>query len=80
MQKLNFNTGVKIWDNPHIKGGVNSENGTVVIPFECEDVPKNAIFLYACNNGKLEATHSNIIVREIHNSQLHSKYAYFKLI
>lgn len=72
-----FNTGVKIQDNPHIKGGIDSGNGTVVIPFDCEDVPENATFKYACDNPKLIEGDDKVIVREIKNSQLLSKYAYF---
>lgn len=78
MRKFNFNTGVKIWVNPHIKGGIDSGNGTVVIPFEC-DVPENATFLYACDNPNLHPQTPNIIVAEIHNSELASKYAYFNV-
>lgn len=78
MKKFYFNTGVKIWNNPHIKGGIDSGNGTVVIPFEC-DVPEGAVFMYACDNPNLHPDNPNIIVAEIHNSGLISKYAYFTI-
>jgi len=78
MRKFHFNTGVKVWVNPHIKGGIDSGNGTVVIPFECEDVPENAVFMYACDNPDL-STSPSMIVRKIHNSALLSKYAYFQI-
>lgn len=50
MRTFFFNTGVKIWVNSSISGGIDSGNGTVVIPFDCEDVPENATFKYACDN------------------------------
>ena len=77
MTTFRFNTGVKICDNPHIKGGINSGNGTVVIPFDCLDVPKDAKFMFACDSKDLEK--NDLICREIHNSELLSKYAYFSV-
>lgn len=74
---FHFNTGVKIWDNPHITGGIDSGNGTVVIPFDCQDVPDNATFAFACDNDNLYPD-AGYIVRPISNSGLLSKYAYFK--
>lgn len=79
MKTFHFNTGVKIWVNPHIKGGIDSGNGTVVIPFDCDNVPENSTFMYACDNPNLENDNNNVICREIFNSGLLSKYAYFKL-
>ena len=49
-----FNTGVYIWDNPHIPGGINSENGVIVIPFDCEDIPDNVEFKFASDYDDLE--------------------------
>ncbi len=79
MRTFRFNTGVKIWDNSNISGGIDSGNGTVVIPFSCENVPSEATFLYACDTPDLCLENKNIIFREIQNSKLLSKYAYFKL-
>ena len=82
MKTFYFNTGVKIWNNPHIPGGIDSGNGTVVIPFDCADVPEGAKQLYCCDSPNI-TLHSHIpadcdvIVREIHNSKMISKYAYF---
>ena len=59
--QLFFNTGVKIWNNSSIRGGIDSGNGTVVIPFECEDVPKDATFMYACDNPNLHNDNNKII-------------------
>ena len=78
MKKFYFNTGVKIWNNPHIKGGIDSGNGTVVIPFEC-DVPEGVSFMFACNKSNLYPNDPNILVAEIHNTALLSKYAYFSI-
>ena len=79
LRKFQFNTGVKIWDNPTIKGGFDSGNGTVVVPFYC-DVPENAKFMFASNFSDLDKWDSQVIKAEIKNSGLISKYAYFKLI
>lgn len=76
MKKYYFNTGVKISANSNILGGIDSDNGIIVIPFECENVPEGATFAFACNNPAVEYS-KNMIVREIHNSKLASKYAYF---
>ena len=78
--KFFFNTGVKIWVNPHIKGGIDSGNGTVVIPFHCDDVPDNAEFMFASDYEDLSKHHSNVIQREIRDSELLSKFAYFKIV
>lgn len=76
MQTFYFNTGVKIWDNPHIRGGIDSGNGTVVIPVIVEDVPKGAIFAFACNTPDMPG---GLTVREIKEpNYLFSKYAYFQ--
>lgn len=79
MKTFYFNTGVKIWTNPHIKGGIDSGNGTVVIPFDCDNVPDNAVFMFASDNPYLETGNKSVIVREMHNTGLLSKYAYFSI-
>lgn len=81
MQRFNFNTGVRPFKHTppagmaFMDGFEDSGNGTYVIPFYCEDVPDNAIFQYACDNDI--PGHENLLKREIHNSKLMSKYAYF---
>ena len=82
MKTFYFNTGVKIWNNPHIPGGIDSGNGTVVIPFDCADVPEGAKQLYCCDSPNITLhphipADCDVIVREIHNSKMISKYAYF---
>jgi len=90
MQTFYFNTGVKPGipaNEMHRKDalpvalgkGQVWRNGTKQIPFDCEDVPTNAKFQLACDNPALPG-YENYIVREIHNSTLLSKYAYFKLV
>lgn len=82
MRKFYFNTGVRVGSfNPPVKlgkGEILSPNGIKLIPFSCEDVPSNAIFMFACSNPKLkESEISTVIVRKIYNSSLCSEYAYF---
>ena len=79
MKRFTFNTGVKIWDNPQVKGGIDSGNGTIIIPFYCNDISDRAIFMFACGSDKLHENDEDIICREIHNSELVSKYAYFTI-
>jgi hypothetical protein len=85
MKTFYFNTGVRIYDHnppvPLCKGQISSPNGVKIIPFDCDDVPDNATFRFACDNPNLkEASYAHIIVREIHNSTLISKYAYFNIL
>lgn len=81
MQKFYFNTGVvphKVPNFPyeyHKKQG-DEIRGTLLIPFYCEDVPAGAVFKFACDNPDLPEAKS-MLVREIHNSNLISKFAYF---
>ena len=81
MKTFNFDTGVKVYNNPHgPNGGKLSTNGVWVIPFDCEDVPEGSTFLYASGTDNLHAGNEAwMIRREIHNSGLISKYAYFRL-
>lgn len=49
------------------------------ISFDCEDVPEKAEFAFACDSPNIKKDDLRFIVREIHNSRLLSKYAYFKI-
>lgn len=84
MKTFYFNTGVRPYNrNPPVKimPGYVMRGGVMVIPFDCENVPEGATFMFACDNPKLkEADYENVIVREIFNSKLVSKYAYFKIM
>lgn len=77
-----FNIGVKpdYSANPPIKpfGKRIEKGGVIQIPFDCENVPENAIFKFACDNDELPGySEPSYIVREITNSGLLSKFAYF---
>ena len=81
MKTFYFNTGVRPFDhNPpagmaFMKGFKDSGNGVYVIPFDCEDVPDNAIFQYACDHVIPGDEH--LLKREMFNTALVSKYAFF---
>jgi len=60
---------------PHIVGGIDSGNGTVIIPFEC-DAPKGAKLAFLTDSPDLDE--NNLKKFRIHNSRKNSKYAYFK--
>lgn len=83
MKTFYFNTGVRPYiHNPPVKIGKGQcvRGGTMQIPFDCENVPDNAQFLFASDNPEpMEAKAENVIVREIFNSTLVSKYACFRL-
>lgn len=76
MNKFRFNTGVNIKDNPNIPGGIDSGNGIIVIPFEA-DAPKDSVIAFLSDH-KITELHEKYIIREIKNSELKSKYVYFK--
>lgn len=75
-----FDTGVKPYNHtppvPIMPGNV--VRGTLQIPFDCENVPDKAVFLYACDaeNASLD---KNVICREMKNTNMCSKFAYFRV-
>lgn len=81
MKTFHFNTGVQPHKhNPSVKihKGQIFRGGTIQITFDCDNVPDKAEFKFACDNPELrESKYENWIVREIFNSMLCSKYAYF---
>ncbi|HLO91600.1 MAG TPA: hypothetical protein VK172_10595 [Lentimicrobium sp.] len=87
IKRFYFNTGVRpetVFNPPfpyeyHRNKG-NVIRGTLLIPFDCDNVPDNASFYMACDNPELpEAKNPNIIVREIVGGNMVSKYAYFRV-
>lgn len=82
MKTFYFKTGVvPSKHNPPVKLGPGQimQRGTMVTPFDCDNVPDNATFMFACDNPNLpDSTYKGIIVRPIFNSTLCSSYAYFK--
>ncbi|MCK9543435.1 MAG: hypothetical protein M0R03_15550 [Novosphingobium sp.] len=84
MNTFYFNTGVNpsnVINFPyeyHRKIG-NVIRGTLLIPMEC-DAPSNATFMFGCDNPNLdESKAENVLVTPILNSNLSSKYGYFRL-
>lgn len=78
MKTFRFNTGVKVQNNPNGPiGGILDGNGVWYIPFDCEDVPDNVVFVYACDSEN--PLTENHIVREMKNTKMISKYAHFRL-
>jgi len=82
-----FNTGVRPGipaNEAHMKGakpvplmpGQVWLNGTKQIPYDCEDVPDGAVPTFFADSPDLHP-HSGYIVRELHNTAMISKYAYF---
>jgi hypothetical protein len=82
MNKFYFNTGVvPHGHNPPIplcKGQVWL-GGTKQIPFDA-DAPEDAELLFLCDNPDLpESKLDNVIVREVSNTSMVSRFAYFQV-
>ena len=78
MKTFYFNTGVRPESGAKLQDGQVWLNGTKQIPFDCKDVPEDSTFLCACDKENLY-TQENVIMREIYNSTIISKFAYFRL-
>lgn len=80
LQRFMFNTGVQV--NAHtppvaVTPGNVVRDGILQIPFYCEDVPNGAVFMFACDSVPPGCEH--LLVREMHNTNLLSKYAFFQV-
>lgn len=61
----------------HKKYGHVIKNGTLQIPFDC-NAPKNATLMFMCSNPNLpQAQIPGVIVCDVFNTTMSSKYAYF---
>lgn len=79
MHTFYFDTGVKPWNNPNLWADQVWRGGTKQIPFDA-DAPEDAVLMFLCDNPDLpEAKSPNVIVREVFNTSLCSKYAYFTI-
>jgi len=79
MNTFYFNTGVLPQNCNGLTKGQVWRGGTKQIPFDC-DAPQDAKLMYLCNNPNLDtAKYPNVIVREIFNTTMISKYAYFRV-
>jgi hypothetical protein len=81
MKTFYFNTGVKYSDYPTLYGAAVVRNGVKVIPFDVDDsVPDNAVLMSMCDNPELpESKLQNVIVVPVFNTDMISKFAYFKI-
>lgn len=81
MKTFYFDTGVRPYIHntpvPIMPGNV-VRGGTLQIPFDCENVPDKARFIFACDaeNASLD---KDVIHREIKNTNMVSKFAYFRI-
>lgn len=75
-----FNTGVRVYAHtppvPVMPGNV-VRDGILQIPFDCENVPSDATFVFACDT--VPPGGERLLKREIRNSNLMSKYAFFQV-
>lgn len=76
-----FDTGVKPYNfSPPVKlveGQILK--GTVQIPFDCDNVPANAKFEFACDSPTPINNHGNYFIAEMKNTTMVSKFAHFRL-
>jgi len=82
MNTFYFDTGVKLYghSNPpmRLSEGQVWRNGTKQIPFDA-DAPKDSMLLFACDDpNHPEKKIPGVIVCEISNTSLLSKYAYMR--
>lgn len=84
MTTFYFNTGVRpeTLTNPRFKGPVKGQvvkDGTLQIPFDC-DAPADAALLFLCDTPDLlESKCPGVIVREVSNTTMCSKFAYMRV-
>jgi hypothetical protein len=79
MTTFYFDTGVTPHNNPHLWADQVWRKGTKHIPFTA-DAPEDATLLFLSNNPDLpEKDYPGIIVREVSNTSIGSKYAYFRV-
>lgn len=85
MNTFYFNTGVRPNEINNFPYDYHKEVGNVIsggvlqCPFEC-DAPKDAELLFLCGNPDLlESKADNVIVCEVFNTSIMSKYAYFRI-
>jgi UDP:flavonoid glycosyltransferase YjiC (YdhE family) len=77
MKTFYFNTGVLSHNKPlGLMKGQMWKGGTMQIPFDCKDVPENAIFKHASDESEKDLP-DNWIRREMFNTTMVSKYAFF---
>jgi len=81
MKTFYFDTGVKFSSYPFLCGNQVNRGGNKQIPYDvADDVPNNAELIFICDTPDLpEAKAEYVIVRPIFNSDIISKYAYFKI-
>jgi hypothetical protein len=73
-----FDTGCRPHNSPNLHKGQVWRNGTKQIPFDV-DAPESATLLFLCDNPELpEATDPAVLVREVFNTAMLSRYAYLR--
>lgn len=78
MNTFYFDTGCTLTTSPAIHADQVWKGGTKHIPFDA-DAPESARLLFLCNDPDQPASKiPGVIVREVHNTSILSKYAYFK--
>ena len=81
MKTFYFNTGVNCATYPGLFGKQVNRGGTKQIPFDVsDDVPDKAQLIMLCDNPELrESRCINTMVVPVFNTDMVSKYAYFRV-
>jgi hypothetical protein len=79
MRTMYFNTGCTPINSPNLHADQVWKNGTKQIPFDV-DAPESATLLFLCDDPNMpESRMSGVIVREVSNTSMISKYAYLRV-
>lgn len=79
MNRFYFNTGVRPESGSPVYADQVWRNGTKQIPFDA-DAPANACLMFMCDDpNRLEAQIPGVLVREVFNTSMVSKYAYLRV-
>ena len=77
MKTFYFNTGIEYHPQRPLAEKAIWRGGTMQFPFDCEDVPNDAVFKFL--SDETAPGDEYLLRREIHNTGMLSKYAFFKL-
>lgn len=79
MRTMYFNTGCTPNNSPNLYKDQVWRNGTKQIPFDV-DAPETARLLFLCDDPNAPETKiPGVIVREVFNTSMSSRYAYLKV-
>lgn len=79
MNTFYFNTGVTPTNNPHLSPGQVWRGGVKQIPFDADAPAKSRVLFLSNYPDQPERNIPGVIVREVSNTVILSKYAYLQV-